>query len=92
MAADDEERLAQAARRRHAREARWRREGERSLGRNLAMIGAYGWLVVVPTVGGVFLGRWLDGLRGSGILFTGALVVLGAGAGMWLMWRRMNED
>lgn len=92
MAADDEERLAQAARRRHAREAHWRREGERSLGRNLAMIGAYGWLVVVPTVGGAFLGRWLDGLRGGGILFTGALVMLGAGAGMWLMWRRMNED
>ena len=56
------------------------------------MIGAYGWLVIAPTVGGVFLGRWLDGLRGGGIVFTAALVLLGAGAGMWLMWRRMNED
>jgi len=92
MAADDEERLAQVARRRHAREMRWRREGERPLGRNLAMIGAYGWLVIAPTVGGVFLGRWLDGLRGGGIVFTAALVLLGASAGMWLMWRRMNED
>lgn len=92
MTANDEEHLAQAARRRHARDARWRREGERSLGRNLAMIGAYGWLVVAPAVGGAFLGRWLDGLRGGGILFTAASVLLGAGAGMWLMWRRMNEE
>jgi ATP synthase protein I len=92
MAADDEERLAQAARRRREREMHWRREGERPLGRNLAMIGAYGWLVIAPTVGGVFLGRWLDGLRGGGIVFTAALVLLGAGAGMWLTWRRMNED
>jgi ATP synthase protein I len=56
------------------------------------MIGAYGWLVVVPAVGGAFLGRWLDGLRGSGVLFTAALVLLGAGTGMWLIWRRMHED
>ena len=90
--AGDEDLLSQAARRRHAREARWRREGERSLGRNLAMIGAYGWLVVAPAVDGAFLGRWLDGLRGDGILFTAALLLLGAGAGMWLIWRRMNED
>lgn len=92
MVTGDEEHLAQAARRRHDREARWRREGERPLGRNLAMIGAYGWLVVATTVGGAFLGRWLDGLRGGGIVFTAALVLLGAGAGMWLMWQRMNED
>jgi ATP synthase protein I len=92
MATREEEHLARAARRRHVREARWRREGERSIGRNLAMIGAYGWLVVAPAVGGAFLGSWLDGLRGGGILFTAGLVMLGAGAGMWLVWRRMNED
>lgn len=92
MEADDEERLAQAARRRHARKIRWSREGERPLGRNLAMIGALGWLIVAPIVGGAFLGRWLDGLLGGGIVCTAALVLLGAGVGMWLMWRRMNED
>ena len=84
--------LAEAARRRRARQARWQQEGERPLARNLAMIGALGWLVVAPMVGGVFLGRWLDGLRGGGIMFTAALVLAGAAAGMWMVWRRMNEE
>lgn len=92
MAVDDEDRLADAARVRREREARWRREGERPPGRNLAMIGALGWLVAAPTVGGVFLGRWLDGLRGGGIMFTAALVLAGAALGLWLVWHRMNEE
>ena len=43
-------------------------------------------------VGGVFLGRWLDGLRGGGIMFTAALVLVGAALGMWMVWRRINEE
>lgn len=92
MAEGENDRLAKAARQRQAREDRWRREGERPIGRNLAMIGAYGWMVVAPTVGGAFVGRWLDGLRGGGIVFTAAMVLLGAAAGLWLVWRRMNEE
>ena len=92
MTHDDHRALADAARRRREREARWRREGERPPARNLAMIGALGWLVVAPMLGGVLLGRWRDGLLGSGIVFTAALVLLGAAAGLWLAWRRMNEE
>ena len=52
--------LAEPVRRQRARRERWRREGERPLGHNLAMIGVLGWLVVTPTLIGIFVGRWLD--------------------------------
>ena len=52
--------LAEPVRRQRARRERWQREGERPLGHNLAMIGVLGWLVVTPTLIGIFIGRWLD--------------------------------
>lgn len=77
--------------RRAARRAFWLRHGERSLARNLAMIGALGWLVVTPTVGGLFVGRWLDRAFTGGIFWTGAFLVLGLGLGCWLAWRRVED-
>ncbi len=47
---------------------RWQREGERSIGQNLAMIGALGWTIVTPTLLGIFAGRWLDRRFGIGDL------------------------
>ena len=40
---------------------RWQREGEPSVARRLAQIGVLGWIIVVPMLIGVFVGRWLDG-------------------------------
>ncbi len=39
---------------------RWLREGDMSVGRRLAQIGVLGWIFVVPTLAGLFFGRWLD--------------------------------
>jgi ATP synthase protein I len=78
-------------RRESARRARHRQEGERPLGLDLATIGALGWLVVTPMLGGVLAGRALDRLAGTGILWTGAFLVAGAALGGWLAWRRMME-
>ena len=55
------------------------------------MIGALGWLVVAPTVGGVFLGRWLDRRFDTGIFWTGALICVGLALGCALAWRRIQE-
>ena len=44
-----------------SRHERWLREGDMSVGRRLAQIGVLGWIFVVPTLRGVFFGRWLDG-------------------------------
>ena len=84
--------MGRAVRLREARSERWEREGERPLWLNLSMIGALGWLIVVPILLGIFVGRWLDGSLGTGTLFTGALIFLGAGVGGMLAWRRMNSD
>lgn len=85
------ERMRDAVRRRQQRQEHWRREGERSLWQNLSMVGALGWLVVVPILLGVLLGRWIDARLGTEVTFTGALILLGAGLGLYLAWKRMNE-
>ena len=83
--------LARSVERRAARRAFWLAHGERSLARNLAMIGALGWLVVTPTLAGAFLGRWLDRRFGSGIFWSGGLLVAGLALGCALAWRRIQE-
>ena len=78
---DHPEQLDEAVRLRRERRERWRHEGERSIGQNLAMIGALGWTIVTPTVIGIFAGRWLDGAFGSGIFWTLGLLVAGLALG-----------
>jgi ATP synthase protein I len=84
--------LEQAVRTRRARRLAQRREGERSIGQNLAMIGALGWTVVTPTLLGVFGGRWLDQRLDSGIFWTVGLMIAGLTAGCWLGWKRMHNE
>jgi ATP synthase protein I len=83
--------LVDPVRRRRTRRERWDREGERPLGRNLAMIGVLGWMVVVPTLAGTFIGRWLDRIADGGIFWTVSLLFAGVCLGCWLAWRRVNE-
>jgi ATP synthase protein I len=83
--------LAEPVRRQYARRERWRREGARPLGHNLAMIGVLGWLVVTPTLIGIFVGRWLDRAAESGIFWTLSLMFLGLCLGCWLGWKWVQE-
>jgi ATP synthase protein I len=81
--------LDRAVRTRRDRRALWQREGERSLGQNLAMIGALGWTIVTPTLLGIFAGRWLDRLLDAGIFWTLGLLVAGLAFGCALAWKRI---
>jgi ATP synthase protein I len=83
--------LAEGVARRRDQRDRWQREGERPLALNLAMIGALGWLVVVPTLAGIFAGQWLDRREGTGLTFTAALLVAGVVLGAALAWQRMHS-
>mgnify|MGYP000988011568 CR=1 FL=1 len=83
--------LADEVRRRADRDERARREGEPTLMRQLAAVGVLGWIVVVPLLAGVALGRWLDHRWQGGITFTAALLLLGLVIGCWSAWRWMHE-
>ena len=82
--------LDQAVELRKARRESWRREGERPLAANLALAGTLGWLVVLPALLGVLVGRWLDRKTGSGVTFTSAFMSAGLAAGCWLAWKRVR--
>jgi len=85
-------RLDEAVKTRRERRAQGAREGERSIGQNLAMIGALGWTIVIPTLAGMFLGRWLDRLFGSGVFWTLGFLTLGLAGGCVLAWKRMHRE
>ena len=90
MTDERDQRLEDAVRTRQARRERWQREGERSMGQNLAMIGAIGWTIVLPTLAGIFVGRWLDRHFDMGIFWTLGLLVAGLALGCALAWKRMH--
>jgi ATP synthase protein I len=84
--------LDEAIERRRARREAWKREGERSLASNLALVGTLGWLLVVPTLVGTFVGRWIDRKTGMGVTFTSALMCLGMVAGCFLAWKKVRSS
>ena len=88
----EEERLEAAVRKRRDRLAAGEQEGERSIGQNLALIGALGWTIVTPTLLGIFVGRWLDNTFEAGIFWTLGLLVLGLALGCTLAWQRMRHE
>lgn len=90
-AADAGDPMLDEVRIRSERHRRWRQEGEQSVARRLAQIGVLGWMVVTPMLLGVFAGRWLDRQLGSGLFFTGPLLVLGLALGCWSGWKWMRS-
>lgn len=84
--------LAAAARRSREREKRWREEGEPSMMRLIGQIGLLGWIIVAPTLLGLFVGRLIDNHFGTGIFWSAPLLMLGAVAGSWSAWRWMHRQ
>lgn len=84
--------LHRAVRLREERSERWQKEGERSIWKNISMIGALGWLIVTPVLLGVALGRWLDRTFETGIFYSGALIFVGVVFGAYLAWQRIHKE
>jgi ATP synthase protein I len=87
----DFERLARAAQGAVRRDAERRSDPEPSLGARLGQIGVLGWAIVVPTLLGLFFGRWLDLSFGTGVFFSAPLLMIGAAIGFWFAWRLMHR-
>jgi ATP synthase protein I len=87
-----EDKLLREAERREERHKSWLREGDPSVARRLAQIGVLGWIIVLPMLVGIFLGRWLDAALHSGIFWTSPLLILGLALGCWSAWKWMNSE
>lgn len=84
--------LEESVRKTRTRREQAARKGERPVAKNLAMIGAIGWLIVAPTLLGIFAGRWLDQSQEQSVFWTLSLMFIGLVAGCVLAWKRMNRE
>jgi ATP synthase protein I len=89
--AEEEDALVKGVQLRRERRQRWIREGDPSVVRRLAQIGVLGWIIVVPMLIGVFVGRWLDQTFNSGLFWTAPLLIVGLALGCWSAWKWMQS-
>ena len=85
------DRLADAAREAERLAQTGERVPEPSLASRLAQIGVLGWMIVIPALVGVLLGRWIDARTGGGIMMAAALMLVGVCLGFWSAWRWMHR-
>ncbi|HEY1930534.1 MAG TPA: AtpZ/AtpI family protein [Acetobacteraceae bacterium] len=86
-----ESELLSSVRLRAARHGKARRDGEPSFAGYLAQVGVLGWTIVLPTLIGMFAGRWLDHRFNTGIFWTAPLLLAGLVLGCWAAWRWMHR-
>ena len=62
--------------------------------RGISTFGMIGWSIVVPTVGGAFLGRWLDYAHPQTFSWTIALILGGVVVGAFIVmgWIKKEEN
>ena len=84
--------LTKAVRERRARQQDWRDEGQPSVMRFVGQIGVLGWIIVTPTLVGLFIGRWIDRQLGTGIFWSAPLLLVGVAIGFWSAWRWMHRQ
>ncbi|NND91880.1 MAG: ATPase F0F1 [Granulosicoccus sp.] len=60
--------------------------------RGFGTFGMIGWSIVVPTVGGAFLGLWLDRVAPRDFSWTIALILGGVVAGALLAWSWVDRE
>ena len=60
--------------------------------RGIGTFGMIGWSIAVPTVGGAFLGHWLDRVAPQGFSWTIALILGGVVIGAFISASWINKE
>lgn len=60
--------------------------------RGFSTFGMIGWSIAVPTVGGAFLGLWLDRIAPQDFSWTLALIVGGVAVGSAIAWAWVAKE
>ncbi len=58
----------------------------------ISTFGVIGWSIVIPTVGGAFLGHWLDRVAPQDFSWTIALLLGGVVLGGFISWAWINKE
>lgn len=85
------EELARQVGLREERMVRRQKEGAPNFWRAVALAGMIGWTVVLPILGGVAAGLWIDSRLPSRFSWTLMLLVAGLGIGCVAAWHRIKQ-
>jgi ATP synthase protein I len=68
-----------------------REQSNRIFWHALGVLGMVGWPIALMSVGGAFLGRYLDGRLDTGVRFTLMLMTAGVALGCYTAWRVLED-
>ncbi|HEU4718980.1 MAG TPA: AtpZ/AtpI family protein [Bacteroidia bacterium] len=74
------------------RKLKAQRQPRRSAWAGFGVFGIVGWSVVVPTLAGAMLGRWVDQKYPQPFSWTLTLMITGLAAGCVMAWRWIKKE
>jgi len=92
MSDEDHDKVDAIARKAARKEAARKRGEGRGVWFGLGMFGLVGWAVAVPTLLGIALGLWLDGVVPSDFSWTLALLLGGVALGCLNAWWWVSKE
>ena len=84
--------LSQIIKAKETRKLKEKRKSRRGIWRGLGMFGLIGWTVVVPTLLGTMLGRWLDKRYPGQQSWTLTLLITGLVLGCIIAWQILSKE